>query len=56
MGIFDILRGQKDDVATTRSALDQANDPTADDSAITRLIENIIRRRHRAQRPCPRPR
>ncbi|GAA1398873.1 EcsC family protein [Luteococcus peritonei] len=42
MGIFDILRGQKDDVAVTRSALDQANDPTADDSAITKLIENIL--------------
>lgn len=42
MGIFDVLRGQKADVATARSALDQANDPTADDSAITRLIEQIL--------------
>lgn len=42
MGIFDILRGQKADVSTTRSALDQAQDPGADDSAITKLIENIL--------------
>ena len=42
MGIFDILKGQKADVNTTRSALDQANDPAADDSAITRRIENIL--------------
>ena len=38
MGIFDILKGQKADVNTTRSALDQANDPAADDSAITRTM------------------
>jgi len=42
MGIFDILRGQKDDVAATRSAIEEANDPAADDSAVTRLIENIL--------------
>lgn len=42
MGLFDILKGQKADVENTRSALDQAADGTADDSAITKLIENIL--------------
>jgi len=42
MGVFDMLRGHKADVNVTRSALDQASDPAADDSAITRLIENIL--------------
>ncbi|WP_420175891.1 EcsC family protein [Luteococcus sp. OSA5] len=42
MGLFDILKGQKADVSTARSALEQANDPTADDNAITKLIESIL--------------
>ncbi|MGO4956573.1 EcsC family protein [Luteococcus sp. Sow4_B9] len=42
MGLFDILKGQKADVSTARSALEQANDPSTDDGAISSLIESIL--------------
>lgn len=42
MGIFDMLKQHKDDVAVTRRALDEANDPTADQGAIARMIEQLL--------------
>lgn len=42
MGLFDMFKPQKQEVNTTRSALDEANDPNADRGAINRLIENIL--------------
>ncbi|WP_394277343.1 EcsC family protein [Luteococcus sp.] len=43
MGFFDLIKGsKKSDITTARSALDQANDPAADDNAITQMIEKIL--------------
>lgn len=40
MGLFDMFR--REDVAVTRSALDEANDPGASDDAVTALIKRLM--------------
>lgn len=40
MGLFDMFR-RDEDVTITRSALDEANDPTGGDDAVTRLIKQL---------------
>ena len=42
MGLFDLLTGNRRDVSMTRRALDEAEDPTGDDHAITRLIQQVL--------------
>lgn len=40
MGLFDIFRREQD-IKTTRSALDEAHDPSGNDDAITNLIQQL---------------
>ena len=40
MGLFDMFR-RDEEIAITRSALDEANDPTGNDDAITNLIKQL---------------
>ena len=40
MGLFDMFR-RDDEITITRSALDEANDPTGNDDAITNLIKQL---------------
>lgn len=42
MGLLDMFKPKKNDVAATRSALDEAQSPDADRGAITRMIESIL--------------
>ena len=43
MGLFDMFGGSRSDVNLTRRALDEAQDPAAqDDSAVTRLIQQVL--------------
>lgn len=43
MGLFDLLTGtNRGGVASARRALDEANDPTGDDSAVTRMIQQVL--------------
>lgn len=43
MGLFDVVKGMRKDTTVAKSALDQANEPGSNDSAINQLIENILR-------------
>ncbi|WP_248579498.1 EcsC family protein [Nocardioides sp. InS609-2] len=42
MGLLDLFRSERDDVATTRSALDAAADPQSDDGAINKLVATLL--------------
>lgn len=42
MGLFDLLTGSTAGPATARRAMDEAHDPTGDDSAITKLIAQVL--------------
>lgn len=42
MGLLDMFKQHKQDVEVTRRALDEANDPTADQGAIGRLVEQVL--------------
>lgn len=42
MGMFDMLKQGRKDAGTTRAALDEANDPSANEGEINHLIERIL--------------
>lgn len=42
MGLLDLLRPGKEDVAATRSALDAAAEPGSDDGALHRLVATLL--------------
>ncbi len=42
MGLFALLKPNRDEIKETKAALDAAQDPTADDGAVTRLVERLI--------------
>jgi hypothetical protein len=42
MGLLDLIRPKKEDVRATRSALEAAEDGTADDGAINGLVTKIL--------------
>lgn len=42
MGLLGMFKQHKQDVAVTRAALDEANDPTADQGAIGRMVEQVL--------------
>lgn len=53
MRLLDIFRPKKQDVTAARSALEEARDPNADSSAITRLIERFLSVGLNGRRPYP---
>lgn len=42
MGLFDLLTGSRAGVGAARRALDEAREPSGDDSAVTRLIQQVL--------------
>ena len=42
MGLFDVFRADRDEIETTRSALEAAQDATRDDGSIQRVMEILF--------------